>query len=79
MLQQSKVDWETTAQISQELITASSMRLILWYMFLTCGGCETARVSSHLFIAQQVVGNDVHKLAKVGVHVKCKTNQCNKG
>jgi hypothetical protein len=30
------------------------------------GGCETARVSSHTFIAQQVVGNNVHELAKDG-------------
>jgi hypothetical protein len=75
MLQQSKVDWETTAQISQELITASSMRLILWYMFLTYGGCETARVSSHTFIAQQVVRNNVHELAKGGSSVKCKAYQ----
>jgi hypothetical protein len=45
-------------------IAASSMRLILWYLFLTCGGCETARVSSHTFIAEQVVGNNVHELAK---------------
>jgi hypothetical protein len=35
------------------------MRLIPWYLFLTCGGCETERVSSHTFIAQQVVGNNV--------------------
>jgi hypothetical protein len=28
-------------------------------MFFSCGGCETARVSSHMFIAQQVVGNNV--------------------
>jgi hypothetical protein len=54
------------AQTTHELITASSMRLILWYLFLTCGGCETARVSSHTFIAQQVVGNNVHELAKGG-------------
>jgi hypothetical protein len=27
-------------------------------------GCETARVSSHTIIAQQVVGNNVHELAK---------------
>jgi hypothetical protein len=31
-----------------------------------CGGCETTRVSSHTFIAQQVVGNNVHELAKGG-------------
>jgi hypothetical protein len=30
------------------------------------GGCETARVSSHTFIAQQVVGNNVYELAKGG-------------
>jgi hypothetical protein len=35
-------------------------------MFLTCGGYETARVSSHTFIAQQVVRNNVHELAKSG-------------
>ena len=35
--------------------------LLLWG-----GGCETARVSSHTFIAQQVVGNNVHELAKGG-------------
>jgi hypothetical protein len=29
-------------------------------------GCETARVSSLTFIAQQVVGNNVHELAKGG-------------
>jgi hypothetical protein len=34
--------------------------------FLTCGGCEIARVSSHMFIAQQVVGNNVHELVKGG-------------
>jgi hypothetical protein len=51
------------------------MRLILQYLFLTCGGCVTARVSSHTFIAQQVVGNNVHELAKVEAHVKCKTYQ----
>jgi hypothetical protein len=42
------------------------MRLIQWYVSLTCGGCETARVSSRMFIAQQVVGNNVHELAKGG-------------
>jgi hypothetical protein len=39
------------------------------------GGCETARVSSHMIIAQQVVGNQWHELIKVGVHVMCKANQ----
>jgi hypothetical protein len=37
-----------------------AMWLLQWYLFLTCGGGgETARVSSHMFIAQQVVGNNV--------------------
>jgi hypothetical protein len=30
-------------------------------------------VSSHTFIAQQVVGNNVHELIYSGAHVKCKT------
>jgi hypothetical protein len=44
------------------------MRLSLWYMFLTYvwGECETVRVSSHMFIAQQFVGNNVHELTKGG-------------
>jgi hypothetical protein len=29
-------------------------------------GCETVRVSSHTFIAQQVVGNNVYELNKGG-------------
>jgi hypothetical protein len=28
-----------------------------------------------MFIAQQVVRNNVHELTKVGVHVKCKADQ----
>jgi hypothetical protein len=39
-------------------------RLLLNHLFFSCGGCETARVSSHTFIAQQVVGNNVHELTK---------------
>jgi hypothetical protein len=31
--------------------------LLLNHLFFSCGGCETARVSSHMIIAQQVVGN----------------------
>jgi hypothetical protein len=43
--------------------------LLLWV-------CETARVSSHMIIAQQVVGKPVGKNSpKVGVHVMCKANQ----
>jgi hypothetical protein len=40
--------------------------LVLNHMFFSCAGCETARVSSHMFIAQQVVGNNVHELTKGG-------------
>jgi hypothetical protein len=32
-----------------------------------------------MFIAQQVVGNNVHDSPKVGVHVMCKADQQNKG
>jgi hypothetical protein len=39
-------------------------------------GCETARVSSHMIIAQQVVGKPGGiNSPKVGVHVMCKANQ----
>jgi hypothetical protein len=33
------------------------------------------RVSSHTFIAQQVVGNNMHELTYNGAHVKCKAYQ----
>jgi hypothetical protein len=36
---------------------------------------STARVSSHTFIAQQVVGTNVHELTYSGAHVKCKAYQ----
>jgi hypothetical protein len=36
---------------------------------------STPRVSSHTFIAQQVVGNNVHEPLTVGAHVKCKAYQ----
>jgi hypothetical protein len=36
---------------------------------------STTRVSSHMFIAQQVVGNNVHELTYIGAHVKCKAYQ----
>jgi hypothetical protein len=55
MIQQLKVDWETTAYITHKLITTSLMCLIQWYMFLTWGNVSTTRMSSHTFIAQQVV------------------------
>jgi hypothetical protein len=36
---------------------------------------STARVSSHTFIAQQVVGNNVHELTYSKALVKCKAYQ----
>jgi hypothetical protein len=42
---------------------------------LDLGDVSTARVSSHAFIAQQVVGNNVHELTYGGAHVKCKAYQ----
>jgi hypothetical protein len=49
--------------------------LLLNHLFFSCGG-ETARVSSHMIIAQQVMGKPVGMNSpKVGVHVKCKANQ----
>jgi hypothetical protein len=36
---------------------------------------STTRVSSHTFITQQVVGNNVHELTYSGAHVKCKAYQ----
>jgi hypothetical protein len=30
--------------------------LLLNHLLFSCGGCEAARVSSHMIIAQQVVG-----------------------
>jgi hypothetical protein len=38
----------------------SVRQLLFNNLFFSCGGgCETARVSSHTIIAQQVVGNNV--------------------
>jgi hypothetical protein len=42
---------------------------------LDLGDVSTIRVSSHTFIAQQVVGNNVHELTYSGAHVKCKAYQ----
>jgi hypothetical protein len=36
---------------------------------------STTRVSSHTFIAEQVMGNNVHELTYNGAHVKCKAYQ----
>jgi hypothetical protein len=51
------------------------MLLIMWYLFLIWGDVSTARVSSHTFIAQQVVRNNVHELTYSEAHVKCKAYQ----
>jgi hypothetical protein len=42
---------------------------------LDLGDVSTTRVSSHMFIAQQVVRNNVHELTYGGAHVKCKAYQ----
>jgi hypothetical protein len=41
-------------------------RLLFDHLLFTCGGLYIARVSSQKIIAQQVVGNNVHKLTKGG-------------
>jgi hypothetical protein len=51
------------------------MLLISLYLSLAWGDVSTARVSSHTFIAQQVVGNNVHELTYSGAQVKCKAYQ----
>jgi hypothetical protein len=48
------------------------MLLILAVPILDLGDVSTARVSSHTFFAQQVVGINVHELTYSGAHVKCK-------
>jgi hypothetical protein len=59
-----KADWETPRLNQVESL--SVRRLLFDHLFFSYGGCETARVSSHTFIAQQVVGNNVHELTKGG-------------
>jgi hypothetical protein len=39
---------------------------------------STARVSSHMFIAQQVVGSNVHDLTYIGTHVKGRLSNGNR-
>ena len=67
-----QVNWETPPRSDQTPRFAAPPELpalLLW-------GCETARVSSHMIIAQQVVGKPVDMNSpKVGVHVTCKANQ----
>jgi hypothetical protein len=51
------------------------MPFLLAIPVLDLGDVSTARVSSHTFIAQQVVGNNVHELTYSVAHVKCKAYQ----
>jgi hypothetical protein len=54
--------WETPPRSSRTPCCVAPLKppvLLLW-------GGETARVISHTFIAQQVVGNNVHELIKGG-------------
>jgi hypothetical protein len=70
-----KADWETPPRSNRTpryLAPLEPPALLLW-------GCETARLSSHTFIAQQVMGNNVHELTKGGSYVKCKAGQQNRG
>jgi hypothetical protein len=68
-----QVNWETPPRSDQTprfVAPPEPLILLLWE------GCETARVSSHMIIAQQVVGKLVGMNSpKVGVHVMCKANQ----
>jgi hypothetical protein len=66
----------STGKCHLDQIELLALWLFLNLIFFSCGGCETARVSSHMIIAQQVVGNLVGMNSpKVGVHVMCKANQ----
>jgi hypothetical protein len=51
------------------------MLIILTIPVLELGDVSTARGSSHTFIAQQVVGNNVHELTYSGAHMKCQAYQ----
>jgi hypothetical protein len=51
------------------------VRLLLDHLFFFYGGVYIASVSSQKIIAQQVSGIMCMNSPKVGVHVKCKTDQ----
>jgi hypothetical protein len=51
------------------------MLLILTVPVLDLGSASIAKVSSHTFIVQQVVWNNVHELTYGGAHMKCKAYQ----
>jgi hypothetical protein len=64
-IQQPKVDWRRQPRpltISYSVLLASHPRVPIFDL----GDVSTTRVSSHTFIAQQVVGNNVHELTKSG-------------
>jgi hypothetical protein len=70
-----QVNWETPPRLDQtpRFVAPPEPPVLLQW---GGGGCETARVSSHMIIAQQVVGKPVGTNSpKVGVHVMCKANQ----
>jgi hypothetical protein len=57
-----KVNWKTPPKSNRTPRGVAPLEppvLLLW-------GCKIVRVSSHMFIAQQVVGNNVHELTKGG-------------
>jgi hypothetical protein len=49
-----------------QVVSFTVGRLLFDHLFFSYGGCEIARVSSHMFIAQKVVGDNVHELTKGG-------------
>ena len=68
---------KSTGKRHLDQIKLLALWLLLNHLFFSCGGeYETARVSSHMIIAQQVVGKLVGMNSpKVGVHVMCKADQ----
>jgi hypothetical protein len=67
---------KSTRKRHLDQIKLLALWLLLNHLFIFYGGCETARVSSHMIIAQQVVGKPVGMNSpKVGIHVMCKANQ----
>jgi hypothetical protein len=64
---------KSTGKRHLDKVKLLALWLLLIHLFFSCGGCETARVSSHMIIAQQVVGKLVGMNSpKLGVHVMCK-------
>jgi hypothetical protein len=67
---------KSTGERHLDQIKLLALWLLLNHLFFSYGGCEPARVSSHMIISQQVVGKPVGMNSpKVGVHVMCKANQ----